>query len=89
MDKPVVRCIVCWWPNKKGTPIVQPKGDTHAVDGKRHVCNASFTLEQAAHFSEYQYEVIVDPFDMEALTRWEQENRPQPKPRGFFRRNDE
>lgn len=87
--RPTVRCIVAWWPNKKATPIVQPRGDFKLATGQRHIHDAAFTLEQAAHFSELQYEVIVDPFDMEALTRWRQLNEPQPKPRGFFRRGDE
>ena len=51
------------------------------------MCNAAFTLEQAAHFAELGFEIICDPFDLEALARWEQLNRPQPKPK-FFRRSE-
>jgi hypothetical protein len=88
-QRPVVMCVVAWWSDRKATPIVQPRGDTKAPDGKRHIRNAAFTLEQAAHFADLGFEIIPDPFDLEALARWEQLNKPQPKPRGFFRRGDE
>lgn len=86
--RPTVRCIVCWWSDKKATPIVQPRGDTKGLDGRRNVLDAAFTLEQAAHFSEMGFEVIVDPFDMEALTRWRQLHEPPERKTKFFRRGE-
>jgi len=73
--RPVVKCIVAWWSDKRFTPIVRPKGDTRGPDGTRHVCNAAMTLEDAETFAGMGFEVIVDPFDMEALIRWEQIER--------------
>lgn len=71
--RPVIRCIVCWWPEKRSTPVLRPKGiDVWSDDGKRVVTGASLTLEEAATFAELGFEVIADPFDLEELTRWEQ-----------------
>ena len=39
------------------------------------------TLEQAEGFVALGWEVILDPSDMEALTRWEQIQRSQRKPK--------
>lgn len=66
MDRPVVRCIVGW----------------HLGDGDHYVRRAPFgttdatvTLEAAEDFAANGWVVIVDPFDHEALTRWEQQQR--------------
>jgi hypothetical protein len=88
VDRPVVRCLVAWWSDKKATPIVQPKGDMHGADGKRHIQGAAFTLEQGAHFAELGFEILTDPFDLEDLARWQQLNEPPPPKPRFFRRNE-
>jgi hypothetical protein len=72
--RPVVRCIVAWWPWKHVKPYVRPAGVDRWEDGKRRVEKATMTLEQAATLAALGYEVIVDPFDMEDLTRWQQLN---------------
>jgi hypothetical protein len=73
--RPVVRCIVAWWPQKSATPVLRPKAFDNWQDGKRHVVNSSMTLDEAVVFAEQGFEVIPDPFDLEELTRWEQMHR--------------
>jgi hypothetical protein len=73
--RPVVRCIVAWWPWKQVNPVVRPSGVDCWEKGKRKVEQASMTLEKAASLAALGYEVIVDPFDMEELTLWEQRDR--------------
>lgn len=73
--RPVVRCIVAWWPRKHDTPFIRPSGIDRWENGKRCVRDATMTLERAAQFASMDYEVIVDPFDMEDLTRFEQQER--------------
>lgn len=71
----MVRCICAWWPNKGATPVLRPKAFDNWHDGKRFVVNGSLTLDEAVMFAEQGFEIIPDPFDLEALTRWEQLQR--------------
>jgi hypothetical protein len=60
MEKPVLRCIVAY----------RLADDSYSVRTGEPV-----TLEHAAHYAKYGWEVIIDPFDQEALARWEQIQR--------------
>lgn len=84
--RPVLRCIVAWWPQKKATPIVEPRGDTRNAERKRDVSAASISLQEAADLKALGYDVIVDPFDQEDLTRWEQKQRSHQQPRKWYER---
>ena len=53
-----------------------PEGDY--VTTKEHV-----TLEEAEMFAKLGWEVWVDPWDLEALTRWEQIERSLKKSRSW------
>lgn len=79
--RPVVRCITAWWPVKTATPVIRPRGLDHFVGPTlvRTVEHGAMTLEDAATHAALGFEVIVDPFDMDELTRWEQRNRPAKK----------
>jgi hypothetical protein len=60
MDKPTLRCLVAY----------------RLLDGSYITRTGEpVTLEHAAHFAHYGWEVLVDPFDQEALARWEQIQR--------------
>jgi predicted dienelactone hydrolase len=74
--RPVLHCIVAWWPNKSASPVVRPKGmDLRDINGKRVVQGATVTLADAVAFSDAGFEVMTDPFDLEDLTRFEQIER--------------
>lgn len=63
--KPVLHCLVA---------VRLPDGDYIVKRGD------PIALEEAEAYARFGWEVIVDYADQEALTRWEQLNRPQ-KPR--------
>jgi hypothetical protein len=59
MDRPVVHCLLAW----------------RLPDGDYIVRDRIATLEDAADFARFGWEVLVDYATMEALTRWEQLHR--------------
>lgn len=65
MDRPVVHCIVAWWPTPESECVIRPK-------------QGVLTLEEAVMYADAGFAVMTDPFDMEALTRWEQLQRVTP-----------
>ena len=74
--RPVLRCIVAWWPVKTASPVVRPKGvDMRDIHGKRVVMGSTVHLDDAASYSDAGFEVMVDPFDQEDLIRFEQIER--------------
>ena len=74
--RPVLHCIVAWWPVKTASPVVRPKGiDARDANGRRVVVGATVTLADAVAFSDAGFEVMTDPFDLEDLTRFEQIER--------------
>jgi hypothetical protein len=42
------------------------------------------SLEEAVDYARYGFYVMVDPFDMSDLTRWEQVERSKTKPRRWL-----
>jgi hypothetical protein len=76
-DRPIVRCIVAWWPRPDLECHIRPisADERGKAEGWTGRAGYVLTLEEAAQFAELGFEVMVDPFDMEALTRWEQQQR--------------
>jgi hypothetical protein len=73
--KPLVHALVAW---------LHPDG-TYRIAGSR-LGHEDFehgaipmTLEEAARFSAYGWEVLPDYFELEELTRWEQRQRARKK----------
>jgi hypothetical protein len=57
---------------------VRPRGlETKDHLGKRTIVGAVVGLEEARDYAAAGCEVMVDPFDQEELTRWEQIERSQ------------
>lgn len=81
-SRPILRCVLA---------IRLPNGEYLVKCGK-HASedvfdeDAAVSLEEAADFARFGWEVIVDPFDEEMLARWEQIQRSMNRPR-FFRRH--
>jgi hypothetical protein len=74
--RPVIHCIIAWWPVKSATPVVRPRGvDARDPNGKRIVIGASVPLSEAVGYADAGFEVMTDPFDHEDLTRWLQIDR--------------
>ena len=67
-DKPILRCLIGF---RYGEGY---DAEYWVRNGDRDV---TVTLEDAARWANLHFEVIVDPFDQEALARWEQLNQPR------------
>lgn len=67
-------------PDMETRPIVHCLLAKRLPDGEYLVKKGDpFTLEEAADFATFGWEVFVDPWDLEALTRWEQMQRTKPR----------
>jgi hypothetical protein len=75
--RPKVHVIVAWWPEPHLDCLVRPRGARKVGmhDGWIGEVGRVMTLEEGAHYAELGFCVMPDPFDMEALTRYEQLQR--------------
>lgn len=71
MERPKVLAIV-GWPLGGGEYYVRPQAGRGALVSEM---GGAVTLEDAKHFAELGFEVIVDPWTQEELARYEQMER--------------